>query len=273
MFSVITASYNKAEHIGKTIESVLSQTFKDWELIIVDDASSDNSVEMIKSFSNDKRIRSYVNEKNLGYPSTLDKLIKLAKGEIIGILDCDDMLEPNALDEVINFYKKNPRAEFVYTQFQYCDENINFIKKGYCNSIPENKSNLHLNCISHFKTFKKDLYLKTSGYDASIINADDKDIIYKFEELTKPLFLDKQLYKFRVLPESMSHGRKKRSGEIHFIKAALLAYKRRLGTTVPNLSKFGMLRRLFNGSLLALREKDFGSLLYFEMNKLLVLFR
>ena len=64
--SIVMASYNYASIIGEAIESVINQTYKDWELIIVDDGSADNSVEVIKKYLSDNRIKLYINEKNLG---------------------------------------------------------------------------------------------------------------------------------------------------------------------------------------------------------------
>lgn len=70
MISIVTASYNYEQYIVETIQSVINQTYTDWELIVVDDCSTDNSVEVIKSF-NDERIKLFVNEKNLGLKGTI----------------------------------------------------------------------------------------------------------------------------------------------------------------------------------------------------------
>lgn len=111
MISIITTSYNYNEYISETIKSVLAQTYSDWELIVVDDASTDESVNTIKSFCEDKRIKLICHDKNKGLKKSIQTGLKYAKGEWIAFLESDDTLYPTALEERI----KN------------CPENINFI--------------------------------------------------------------------------------------------------------------------------------------------------
>lgn len=111
MISIITTSYNYNEYISETIKSVLAQTYSDWELIVVDDASTDESVNTIKSFCEDKRIKLICHDKNKGLKKSIQTGLKYTKGEWIAFLESDDTLCPTALEERI----KN------------CPENINFI--------------------------------------------------------------------------------------------------------------------------------------------------
>ena len=99
MITIITTSYNYSEYISQTIESVLAQTFSDWELIIVDDASSDNSVEIIKKYCNDTRIKLICNEKNQGLKKSIKIALKEAKGEWITFVESDDSIVPDALEK------------------------------------------------------------------------------------------------------------------------------------------------------------------------------
>ena len=94
--SIVTASYNYQDYIKETIQSVLDQTYSDWELIIVDDCSTDNSVDVIKSFSDD-RIKLFINEKNLGLAETIKLGIENATGEWIAFLESDDILREDYL--------------------------------------------------------------------------------------------------------------------------------------------------------------------------------
>ena len=98
MISIITASYNYANYIKECIDSVLSQDFTDWELIIVDDGSVDNSVEIIKSYT-DSRIRLIRNEKNSGLKQTLLRGIQEAGGEYIAFLESDDIWRTDYLSK------------------------------------------------------------------------------------------------------------------------------------------------------------------------------
>ncbi len=119
--SVCVPSYNHSKFIKELIESVLSQTFTDFELIICDDASTDSSVEIIKSF-NDRRIRFYQNEKNLGIVETMNRCISLAQGEFINIIGSDDAMLPNNLLKKVEFLKAHPYAGIVYSDIDKIDE-------------------------------------------------------------------------------------------------------------------------------------------------------
>ena len=99
--SIVMASYNYAPIIGEAIESVINQTYKDWELIIVDDGSADNSVEVIKKYLSDNRIKLYINEKNLGLAKTVRKGIQYSTSDWIAFLESDDKFYPNALEEKV----------------------------------------------------------------------------------------------------------------------------------------------------------------------------
>ncbi len=99
--SIVMASFNYAPIIGEAIESVINQTYKDWELIIVDDGSTDNSVEVIKKYLSDNRIKLYINKKNLGLAKTVRKGIQYSTSDWIAFLESDDKFFPNALEEKV----------------------------------------------------------------------------------------------------------------------------------------------------------------------------
>ena len=102
--SVVTASYNYQDYIKETIQSVLDQTYNDWELIIVDDCSTDNSVDVIKSF-NDERIKLFINEKNLGLAQTVKRGVEYATGEWIVFLESDDLITPDNIEKKFKLLK------------------------------------------------------------------------------------------------------------------------------------------------------------------------
>jgi len=95
-FSILIPTYNGASVVGETLRSILSQSFQDFEIIVQDDASTDNTVEVIKSF-NEPRIKIYQNEKNLGYPGNLESLNKKGTGDIVYLMGQDDILGEDAL--------------------------------------------------------------------------------------------------------------------------------------------------------------------------------
>jgi glycosyltransferase involved in cell wall biosynthesis len=256
-FSVIMANYNHANYIGKAIESVLNQTYANWELIIIDDCSTDNSIVTIKKYLFDKRVRLFNNVKNKGYIYTLKKGIELSEGSIIAIIDSDDSINKYALDKVANTYNSEPGAGLVYTQCYYCDENLQPVHMGFSGKII--KSNLHENKINAMRTFNKDSYFKTSGYDDNCVRAEDIDLNLKLEEITNVFFLNEPLYHYRILKKSQTHGFKNEMiNRSSTALAKLNAYKRRLNTDIPNLNKTEIAEVLFLGiftSLLSGRLK------------------
>ncbi len=246
--SILMANYNKAVYVDKAIESVVKQSWQEWELVIVDDCSTDNSVAVIKKYLRDRRIRFFQNKRNIGYIKTLKRLVNLAQGKILGILDSDDALASNALAEIIKAYKDHPDCGYVYTQCWYCDRNLKPIHLGFSAPIPEGKSNLHVNTVVAMRTFKKEAYFKTCGYDEEIVFAEDIDLTLKMEEVTRLYFLDKPLYYYRILPQSQSHGFKNTQiNRSSTALAKLKAYQRRLGTGVPNLNRVEISVVLFLG--------------------------
>lgn len=118
--SVIMPSYNKEKYIGEAIESIIRQTFSDWELIIIDDCSTDHSVEVIRSYQDD-RIRFYENSFNIGIAENRNQGIALATGKYIALLDADDISLPERLEKEIVFLDEHPEIDVVFGGFKEID--------------------------------------------------------------------------------------------------------------------------------------------------------
>lgn len=227
-FSIVMANYNNTEYIAEAIESVLRQTFEDWELIIIDDCSTDNSSEIINQYLSDKRVRLIQHERNRGYIAALKTGIANVQSEYFGILDGDDCLTKLAVETIYLHHVKHPDCGLIYSQFMYCHEDLTPRQIGYCNKIPADKTNLEVNVVSGFKTFKMRDYLRTLGYDEDILYAEDKDVIYKMEEVTRLKFVDQCLYLARELPNSQSRDSNKAFiGRQSHEKARINALRRR----------------------------------------------
>ncbi len=122
LVSIIMPAYNCEKYIEDAINSVIVQTYKSWELIVIDDDSKDNTVRIIEGLSNkDYRIRFYKNEKNLGVSETRNKGMELAKGVWIAFLDSDDMWEDSKLEKQFTLSNKEG-AEFVFTGSSFINE-------------------------------------------------------------------------------------------------------------------------------------------------------
>lgn len=117
MVTIITPCYNASAYIKDTILSVLNQTYADWEMIIVDDCSSDNSADIIKEYLSDPRIKYFKTDRPSGGPSAPRNIgIDNAKGEYIAFLDSDDIWLPNKLESQLLFMKSR-NASFAYSNY------------------------------------------------------------------------------------------------------------------------------------------------------------
>lgn len=127
LVSIITPSYNCARFLKETIDSVQAQTYQDWEMIIVDDCSTDNTADLVASYmSQDKRIRYFCNEKNSGAAVSRNKALREAKGKWMAFLDGDDTWAPNKLEHQIDFMLQNGFA-FSYHEYEEMDEDSHLL--------------------------------------------------------------------------------------------------------------------------------------------------
>lgn len=122
LVSIIMPSFNTGKYITKTIESVLAQSYKNWELIIVDDCSSDNTDEIVSTYLSDDRIHYFKNEKNSGAAFSRNTALREAKGKWIAFLDSDDLWMPEKLEKQLSFMKSNGYF-FSYTDYEEIDVN------------------------------------------------------------------------------------------------------------------------------------------------------
>ena len=120
--SICIPAYNNAQHIGETIESVLAQTFTDFELVIVDDNSKDNTVEVVQEYmKKDSRVVLYQNEKNLGMSGNWNRCVEMTKGEFVKLICADDILMPDCLENEVRAIKKAENISMVISDSQLID--------------------------------------------------------------------------------------------------------------------------------------------------------
>ena len=121
LVSIIMPSYNTGKFIASSVESVLAQTYENWELIIVDDCSTDDTETVLKPYMTDKRIRFFKNELNSGGAVTRNRALREAKGKWIAFLDSDDLWTKDKLEKQVRFMEENG-YRFSYTQYEQIGE-------------------------------------------------------------------------------------------------------------------------------------------------------
>ena len=230
LFSVLIASYNNGRYLAKALNSVLSQTYKNVEIIVVDDGSTDHSLEVLASFKNNPAIKIVLNETNKGCGYTKRRCAQLATGELCGFLDPDDELMPTAIETMVQAHIQNPNCSLIGSQHYICNKNLKPMGISEHITIPEGYSYLtygrHITIA--FATFKKYLYDKTSGISEEITHAVDQDLYFKLDEVGDVLILKKVLSKYRRHEGGISVG-KKGFGKAMYWHIILIreAYKRR----------------------------------------------
>jgi teichuronic acid biosynthesis glycosyltransferase TuaG len=122
LISIITPCYNSEKYIAETIESVISQVYKNWEMLIVDDCSTDKSLEIASFYAKkESRIKIFKNSKNQGACYSRNFAIKKAQGEYIAFIDSDDLWNSDKLNVQLNFMKSH-NADFSFTEYEYINE-------------------------------------------------------------------------------------------------------------------------------------------------------
>ncbi len=127
LVSIMMPAYNAGQYIDQAIQSVLEQSYHSWELVIVDDGSTDNTVEIITQF-NDPRIKVF-GQVNAGEATARNAALKVMRGEFVAFLDADDIYLPDHLVKTLEFLQTHPEYDGVYTDGYYCDENGNHIQR------------------------------------------------------------------------------------------------------------------------------------------------
>ncbi len=243
LFSVLIANYNNGPFFKDCYQSILQQSYTNWEVIIVDDASTDNSVKVIEQLLlEDSRIKLFQNKKNKGCGFTKRECAKLASGTILGFLDSDDALKPNALEAMISAHKKFQNASIITSRFELVDLQLNYIKNGSIRcKIPDGKSYLTYGkgALTAFASFKNSAYKKTHGIDPLMKRAVDQDLYYRIEEQGEHQFLNETLYLYRINENSISNNTNVYKAEYWHFYAVNKAYKRRrkLKLKIDNFSR------------------------------------
>lgn len=239
--SVIMSVYNGEKFISEAIESILDQTFTDFEFIIVDDGSTDATPKILQTFSKkDSRIK-VLPQHNQGLTKSLNRGIGIANGTYIARMDADDVSLPNRLASEISILDSNPQIKCVGTNAIIINENGKSIKKIIAD---ENKiQNLYKrNCLIHGSlVFKKEALQKIGGYDEHIRFAQDYDLLLRLADtfsLQSIKIIDECLYKLRRTAQNIST--KKFFRQLYY--TALAQYK---STLRHSKKEYGSIHKLF----------------------------
>lgn len=243
--SVLIANFDNGEYFAECYNSLINQTYVNWEAIIIDDASTDDSFEIIKKIiDNDVRFKLYQNQINEGCGATKRKCIEYATGEICAYLDPDDALYPEALEKSAHSYNRNGAIVATYSRMMMCDESLN-PQKTFASIKQIYNTPYFFNCpiqLLHFFTFKKEAYLKTLGINPDLKSAVDQDLYLKILEQGNPSFINENLYYYRLHSRGISQQKSKQIAKESFARVIYDTMVRRNiksinGKRIPNIYK------------------------------------
>ena len=208
--TVLMSVYNGDKYLNEAIDSILGQTFKDFEFLIVNDGSTDKTGEILKSY-NDPRIKMINNEKNIGLTKSLNKGLKLARGEYIARQDADDISMPGRLEKEIEFLEQNKSVGLVGTDYLIINEKGNVVHIVKClNGNRELKAKLlEGNQFGHGSVIlRRECIEKVGTYREEFKFAQDYDFCLRIAEVYDVANISEPLYKWRIDSKSISVAKK-----------------------------------------------------------------
>jgi glycosyltransferase involved in cell wall biosynthesis len=203
--TVVMAVHNHQAFVGEAIRSVLSQTYRDFLLLIVDDGSTDGSLEEIrKVVGDDARIR-VISGTNRGLTQVLADAFAHIRSPYFGTVDSDDFLEPTALEQCVRILDLQPEVGMVYTGYAAMDAKGHVKGAGARMKVPYSAKALLANFMTfHFRLIRRSAYLETSGIDRTLQTAQDYDLCLKLSEVTRIAHIPQLLYRYRHHTDNVS---------------------------------------------------------------------
>lgn len=232
--SVIIPAYNKAGLTVKTVESVLNQTYRKIETIVVDDGSTDNTKQLLSRFGD--KIK-YVYKKNEGVCSARNLGIKLSPGDYIALLDCDDTYLPKKIELCVDYLQNNPEFGFVYTAAYFIDETNNILRE-----YPRRprtgwiaKKLLLKNFIPNSTpVIRRECFERAGLFDQSVFTPADWDMWIRLSENYKAGYINLPLTKYRISGSYILKNLEQTETEELLILTKALSRNRGLGKHFKN---------------------------------------
>lgn len=210
LVSIIMPAFNCEKYISHSIESILNQSYLNWELLICDDCSSDNTYSIIDTFRNNPRVKVFRNEKNLKQVVTRNILLQQAKGELIAFQDADDWSVPERIEKQVNEFERDNALAICGTFAQYYDEagvNSLYVKRPSSNDEDIKQNILRKNQFCGASIMIRKEILAQVGYYReyfSGIGNEDYDLTSRIAERFKAMNIDLTLYCVRRTEKSSS---------------------------------------------------------------------
>lgn len=217
LVSIIMPTYNCGKFIAETIESVINQTYKNWEILIIDDCSTDNTKDIVEKYQKKyKNIKYTILDKNSGAAVARNLAISDAKGKYIAFLDSDDLWKNDKLEKQINFMKEN-NYYFTYTKYSEIDENSSEL--GYIMSGPKKitKTGMYNYCWPGCLTVMYNVEKLGKVQIENLKKNNDYAIWLKLIQKTDCYLLNENLAQYRRRKGSISNHKKLKLIKYHYL--------------------------------------------------------
>ncbi|HQD08740.1 MAG TPA: glycosyltransferase [Flavihumibacter sp.] len=205
LISVVMPAYNAAQYILESIESVLSQSYRHFELLVIDDGSTDNTADIIRSV-NDDRIKLVANDQNHGIIFTLNRGIALANGKYIARLDSDDLAMPTRFEKQVRFMEENPKAGACGTYFKVIDKEGKTLQQVKFPSAPRDAKTYLLlhNCFCHSSVMMRTDLAKALKYADEYLVCEDHELWHRISQVTEIANVPEYLTAYRIHGNNIS---------------------------------------------------------------------
>jgi len=223
--SIIIPVYNADNYLGRTLDSILAQSFQDYEIILIDDCSTDGSGHIMESYRTD-RIECLYSEKNTGGPSApRNRGVTKAKGKYILFFDSDDVMLPGKLDAIFDALESNPDIGLVCTNFQSINEAGNLLNDNYLREYTRFRTKFIQVDDGAFRLNKRDAYaellnanfvgtssvaiprkvfVELGGFNTTLTNSEDYHLWLRISDKYDFVFLDNPYHQYRIHQDSIS---------------------------------------------------------------------
>ncbi|WP_245777366.1 glycosyltransferase [Marinobacter pelagius] len=221
--SVLIPAFNRKNYIGETIESVLSQSYPNIELIVVDDGSTDGTFEILEEYSDQKKLTllTHPGRENRGQSAALNLGLEEASGEFVAILDSDDLFMPDKIALQVDYLQNNPDVGLVYGMGEAIDEKGNWLYDIHSpEHVERNDPNeVLLDCyflLPQNALVRREVFDRVGFFEEGFRAAQDHDMLIRISEQTKMAFLPIKVFRYRRHQESISSRGQRRRWENGF---------------------------------------------------------
>jgi glycosyltransferase involved in cell wall biosynthesis len=207
--SVVMPAYQAERFVGRAIESVLGQTIRDLELVVIDDGSNDGTWDTIQAYaSRDARVSAYRNERNMGITSTLNRGVSLARAPLIGRMDADDISLPDRFEKQLDFLRRNPTVAVVGSFVAHTNEEeaVLSLSQTGPTTVAEFEQLRRVGeptlVFGGTALFSKELFERVGGYNTDLVSAEELDLFDRMAEYGPILAIPEPLLLYRLHPHS-----------------------------------------------------------------------